>query len=238
MRALLGIRVGALLVAIACSGTSTAPAPAPAAGASSTAPAAAATTSAPAAQATASGPNIADLLKAGKLSSYKVTYKWTITGGGQTQTSEQTWYYNAPKARFDFSAGPAAGGGTFSVYTLEDGTYLCTSAGGQSFCQKSPPGSGLDANPAASFGLQLQDNPDRFNSSFQGSRSIAGQTAQCYGVKALTGSAFGDVTSCYSSTGVPLLTQIKSQGQEFTMEATNFSTSVSDADSKLPAAAN
>jgi hypothetical protein len=200
----------------------------------------AAATAAPATQAagapgaptaTASGPSIADILKAGKLSSYKVTYKWTVTAGGQTQTSEQTWYYKAPNARFDFSAGP---GSLFSVFTLPDGSYVCTTAGGQSFCQKSPGGTGLDANPAASFGLQLQDHPEQFNSSFQGTRSIAGQTAQCYGVKSLAAGAFGDVTSCYSSAGVPLLTQIKSPGQEFTMEATSFSTTVSDADFKLP----
>jgi outer membrane lipoprotein-sorting protein len=212
---------------------------APSAQAPATAPAAAVTaaqaaaTSAPAA--TPSGPNVADLLKAGKLSTYKVTYKWTIVAGGQTQTSEQTWYYKAPKARFDFSAGP---GSLFSVFTLEDGTYVCTTAGGQSFCQKSPGGSGLDANPAASFGLQFQDHPEQFNASFQGTRSIAGQTAQCYGVKSIAAGAFGDVTSCYSSNGVPLLTKMTSQGQEFTMEASNFSTTVTDADFKLPAAAN
>ena len=180
-----------------------------------------------------SGPNIADILKAGKLSSYKVTYKWTVTAGGQTQTSEQTWYYKAPKARFDFSAGPGA---VFSVYTLPDGTYMCTGAGGQTFCQKGPAGSGLDANPAASFGLQLTDHPEQFNSSFQGTKSIAGQTAQCYGVKSLAGAAFGDVTTCYSSAGVPLLTQIKSPNGDFSMEATNFSTTVTDADFVLPAA--
>jgi len=212
---------------------------APSAQAPATTPAAAVTaaqaaaTSAPAA--TPSGPNVADLLKAGKLSTYKVTYKWTIVAGGQTQTSEQTWYYKAPKARFDFSAGP---GSLFSVFTLEDGTYVCTTAGGQSFCQKSPGGSGLDANPAASFGLQFQDHPEQFNASFQGTRSIAGQTAQCYGVKSIAAGAFGDVTSCYSSNGVPLLTKMTSQGQEFTMEASNFSTTVADADFKLPAAAN
>ena len=212
---------------------------APSAQAPATTPAAAVTaaqaaaTSAPAA--TPSGPNVADLLKAGKLSTYKVTYKWTIVAGGQTQTSEQTWYYKAPKARFDFSAGP---GSLFSVFTLEDGTYVCTTAGGQSFCQKSPGGSGLDANPAASFGLQFQDHPEQFNASFQGTRSIAGQTAQCYGVKSIAAGAFGDVTSCYSSNGVPLLTKMTSQGQEFTMEASNFSTTVTDADFKLPAAAN
>ena len=226
----LGICAIAILLA-ACGGAAAPSAQGPV----STTAAAATAQGATAAPATASGPNIADILKAGKLSAYKVTYKWTITAGGQTQTSEQTWYYKAPKARFDFSAGPGA---VFSVYTLEDGTYVCTGAGGQTFCQKGPAGSGLDANPAASFGLQLQDHPEQFNSSFQGTKSIAGQTAQCYGVKALTGTAFGDVTSCYSSSGVPLLTQMKSPGQEFTMEASSFSTSVTDADFKLPAAAN
>ena len=170
-----------------------------------------------------------------KLSTYKVTYKWTIVAGGQTQTSEQTWYYKAPKARFDFSAGP---GSLFSVFTLEDGTYICTTSGSQAFCQKSPGGTGLDANPAASFGVQFQDHPEQFNASFQGTRSIAGQTAQCYGVKSVSVGAFSDVTSCYSSSGVPLLTKMSSQGQEFTMEASTFSTTVTDADFKLPAAAN
>ncbi len=226
--------VCAIAIFLAACGGAAAPsgqAPAASAAAATTTTAAqAATTTAPAA-ATAGGPNIADILKAGKLSQYKVTYKWTTTAGGQTQTSEQTWYYKAPKARFDFSAGPGA---LFSVYTLPDGSYVCTIAGGQTFCQKSPAGTGLDANPAASFGLQLQDHPEQFNSSFIGTRSIAGQTAQCYGVKALAGAAFGDVTSCYSSSGVPLLTQIKSQGQEFSMEASAFSTTVSDADFVLP----
>jgi len=44
-----------------------------------------------AAAATASGPSILDVLKAGKATAYKATYKWSITAGGQTQTSEQTW---------------------------------------------------------------------------------------------------------------------------------------------------
>ena len=225
----LGICAMAILLA-ACGGAAAPSAQGPA---STTAPTTAGAAATAAAPATASGPNIADILKAGKLTSYKVTYKWTVTAGGQTQTSEQTWYYKAPKARFDFSAGPGA---VFSVYTLPDGTYLCTGAGGQTFCQKGPAGSGLDANPTASFGLQLTDHPEQFNSSFQGTKSIAGQTAQCYGVKSLAGTAFGDVTTCFSSAGVPLLTQMKSPGQEFTMEATNFSAAVTDADFTLPAA--
>lgn len=223
--------IGAIALLLAACGGSAAPAPTATTAATAAAATTAVATSAPAAQATTSGPNIADILKAGKLSQYKVTYKWTTTAGGQTQTSEQTWYYKPPLARFDFAAGPGA---VFSVYALPDGTYVCTGAGGQMFCQKGPAGSGLDANPAANFGLQLQDHPEQFNSSFVGTKTFAGQSAQCYGVKSLAAGAFGDVTSCYSSSGVPLFTQIKSSGGDFTMEATGFSATVSDADFVLP----
>lgn len=69
-------------------------------------------------------------------------------------------------------------------------------------------------------------------------RSIAGQSAQCFGIKekAVAG-AFGLETGriCYAANGVPLLMQSKGTGYDMTFEATAFSTSVSDADFKLPA---
>jgi hypothetical protein len=51
-------------------------------------------------------------------------------------------------------------------------------------------------------------------------------------VKALGTAAggFTDATTCYSSGGVPLKTVITVQGQSLTMEATAFSTNVTDAD--------
>ena len=226
------VLVACVLALAACGGAAAPAAPAPAA---TTAAAAATSTQAAstAAAATSSGPNIADVLKAGKLSTYKVTYKWTIVTGGQSQESEQTWYYKAPNSRFDFSAGPGA---TFSVFSLADGTYVCTNAGGSAFCQKSAAGAALQANPAADFGLQLQTDPGQFNSSYQGVKSIAGQQAQCYAVKSLAGAAFAEVTSCYTATGVPLLTTMSAQGSTFTMEASSFSTTVADSDFTLPAA--
>jgi hypothetical protein len=179
---------------------------------------------------TSSGPNIADLVKAGKQTNYKVTYSWTIGSGAQAVTSEQTWYSKGTNTRFDFGLG--AGLGSISVYSIADGTFLCTTMGGAATCQKTSADAALQSNPAAEFGLQLATNPGQFNSSFTGTRSIAGQQAQCYAVKGTTG--FTDVTSCYSSSGVPLLTQMTAQGSAFTMEATNFSTTVSDADFVLP----
>ncbi len=186
-----------------------------------------------AASSAAAGPNLLDLLKTGKQTNYKVSYRWSIVTGGQTITSQQTWYYKPPKARFDYALGQT--GTSFSLFVLETGTFLCTSAGGTAFCQKSSQQSALQQNQAADFDLQVRDHPDQFNSTYQGTRAIAGQQGQCYVVKSLAASALGEVTSCYSSAGVPLYQQIKAQGSEVTMEATSFSTTVSDADFQLPA---
>jgi outer membrane lipoprotein-sorting protein len=225
MRPLIGPAI-ALLFASACGGSAAPAAQAPAAATATAAPAA--TTAA-----SAAGPNIADLLKAGKASTYKVTYTWSITTGGQTTTAQQTWYYKAPNARFDYSLGQA---GSFSIFALADGTFVCTSAGGSTFCQKSAGPSAFGQNPAADFALQLQDRPDQFNATFTGTETIAGQQAQCYTVRSLgtTAAGGGDVSSCYSSGGVPLKTSISAQGSSFTMVASAFSTSVTDADFALP----
>jgi outer membrane lipoprotein-sorting protein len=234
MRVLI-VATAAVVALVACGGTASPSAQAPAATSAAGGSVATSTTSSStAAPAASAGPSIADAIKAGRLSTYKVTYRWMITSGGQTVTSEQTWYAKAPNARFDLSLG--GGAGTFSVFSLADGTYVCTNAGGAASCQKSAAGAALQSNPAADFGLQLRDHPDQFNSTYQGTKTIAGQQAQCYNVKGIATTTFGDVTSCYSSSGIPLLTQMTAQGSTFSMEATAFSTDVTDTDFKLPAA--
>jgi len=70
---------------------------------------------------------------------------------------------------------------------------------------------------------------------FTGSQSIAGQQAQCYKVQSIAAGAFSDVSTCYSSSGVPLKTTISSSGSTVTMEATDFSATVADCDFTLPA---
>jgi len=181
-----------------------------------------------------SGPNISDVLKAGKATTYKATYTQSITAAGQTAATEQTWYAKGANTRFDFSAGPGA---LISVYSLADGTFLCTSAGGTAFCQKTAAQAAFVQNPAADFALQLQGDPSKFAASFTGSQTLAGQQAQCFSVKSVAGGAFGDVNTCYSSNGVPLKTTIAAAGSTVTTEATAFTTDVSDADFVLPAAA-
>jgi hypothetical protein len=218
---------GAAIALATCGGAASPVAQAPTA---TTGSVAASTQSA--AATTPGGPNIADVLKAGKTTTYKATYAWTITAGGQNTTSTQTWYYKSPNSRFDYSVGPGA---SFSIFSLADGTYVCTSAAGSGFCQKASGQAAFGQNPAADFALQLQGDPSKFNATFTGSQSIAGQQAQCYKVQSATGT-FGDVSTCYSSSGVPLKTTISASGSTVTMEATSFSSTVADSDFTLPAA--
>jgi hypothetical protein len=233
MKRLIGIGI-ATLFAVACGGGASQTTSATQA--ASVAPAAtSAATAAASASTAAAGPKLTDLVKSGKLGAYKVSYKWTMSGGAQNVDGQQTWYYKPPKARYDYAMSTAGGGALFSVFKLEDGSYFCTSMSGTAFCQKVESDAGMGQNPAADFDLQMSGKPDQFNATFTGTKTIAGQQAQCFGVKALGGAAgFGDTTSCYSSSGVPLLVQMAAQGSSITMEATSFSTTVSDADFKLP----
>jgi outer membrane lipoprotein-sorting protein len=218
---------GAAIALAACGGAASpaAQAPTPTAGSVATS-----TQSTPTSG--AAGPNIADVLNAGKTTTYKATYTWTIAAGGQNTTSTQTWYYKSPNSRFDYSVGPGA---SFSIYSLADGTYVCTTAAGSGFCQKASGQAAFGQNPAADFALQLQGDPSKFNATFTGSQSIAGQQAQCYKVQSVAAGAFSDVSTCYSSSGVPLKTTISASGSTVTMEATQFSTTVADSDFTLPA---
>jgi len=222
------VLAGAAITLAACGGAASPAAQAPTAGATSVAGSTQSTTAA-----TAGGANIADLLKAGKNTTYKATYTWTIAAGGQSTASTQTWYYKAPNSRFDYSVGP---GVSFSIFSLADGTYLCTNAAGSGFCQKASGQAAFGQNPAADFALQLQGDPSKFNATFTGGQSIAGQQAQCYKVQSIAAGAFSDVSTCYSSTGVPLKTTITASASTVTMEATDFSTTVNDSDFALPAA--
>jgi len=221
------VLTGAAFALAACGGSAAPAAQAPTATAGTVAGSTqSATTGAP------GGPNIADLLKAGKTTTYKATYTWTIGAGGQSTTSTQTWYSKAPNSRFDYSIGQGA---SFSIYSLADGTYLCTIVAGSGFCQKASGQAAFGQNPAADFALQLQGDPSKFNATFTGSQSIAGQQAQCYKVQSIAAGAFSDVRTCYSSSGVPLKTTISSSGSTVTMEATDFSATVADSDFTLPA---
>lgn len=227
-------------LAVACgggaspeSGISTAPTAAPTA---APAPAGAGTaTATPAPAATVKPPSFADLVSQGKSAEYKVTYKVQTTAGGQTVGIEQKWYVKGKRSRFDFSTKE----GSVSLFNLEGGTHVCTSVQTGDYetetsCFGMPKDQALQQNQAAALDLQIKDKPDQFDPTFEGTRQIAGQAAQCFAVKARV-AGLGESRICYSAGGIPLLIASKGQGFETSLEATSFSTTVPDADFRLPA---
>lgn len=183
-------------------------------------------------------PSFMDIMNSGKQASYKVTYKITGTSAGQNLSGEQTWYLKPPKTRMDFSLGGTGEAGRASLYLTGDDTVMCSMAGGATTCLKMPKAQAMQQSQGASAQEQVQTNPAGFDGSFQGTKDIAGQQGLCFVLKPKGSSeaGFTEGTFCYTKQGALLLMQSKSQGSEMKMEATSFSTSVSDADFQLPSA--
>ena len=173
------------------------------------------------------GPNFLELMSGARNTAYKVTYR--MSGSGQGASVDQTWYIKPPKSRWDM-------GSDMSIYVLEDGFYQCTRSGGTATCLQLGQAQGGIQSPGFQAQMEMQDKPDQFNPNYQGTRQIAGQQAHCYALNPVAAAlSIGQGTFCFSSQGVMLLMEARSQGSEFRMEATSYSTSVSDADFTLPA---
>lgn len=234
---------GTALVALTACGGSAPPAASPSGGggapaAGSPAATTAAPTTAPAPAATtapaASGGNFADLVRGSRNVSYKATYKMSGSSKGQAFNGEQTMYMKPPKMRMDITLPQGPGGS--SMFMLENGNYMCAALAGTQNCLKLPGTQGLGtANQGAAAQDEMTTKPENFETTSAGNRTIAGQTGQCFNVKPKQAGSFDTALFCITSNGIPLLTQVKSSDTDITMEATNVSTTVADADFQLPA---
>jgi hypothetical protein len=227
---------------VACGGAAPATGGSSAPSAAATTAATAAATSAATASAQASAADasaqLAATLGLAKNATYKVTYKLTASGGGADAFSgEQTWYFKPPRARFDFSTLQGGTKLTISFFSLPEGSFYCFSLGVVQCLTVAGTGSPLDQNAAAVAQQSLIGNPSGFGATPSTAKTIAGQTASCYDVTSKGGTtAFDSGTFCYSKEGVPLLSSFTTaQYASWSMEATNYSTTVADADFTLPA---
>jgi len=196
-------------------------------------------TGAPTTAAGGNQPKLADLLAAAKVSQYKITYRITASGGGADAFSgEQSWYFKPPRSRFDFGSNVGGQTTTISFFSLPEGSFYCFAGGGSAQCLAiAGAGSPLDQNLAVSMQQSLVNHPDQYGGTFSQSKTIAGQQALCYDVKATAAAATGlsSGTFCYSKEGIALLSQFSASGSSWSMEATNVSTTVPDSDFTLPA---
>lgn len=186
----------------------------------------------------AAGPALAAILGTAKLTEYKVTYKLTATGSGAAMSGEQTWYLKPPRSRFDFTSAMGGHATTMSIFDLPEGSFMCFGDVGQTQCLGTPAsGSPAQQNLALSFQESLVDHPNDWGGVLVETRTIAGQKAYCYDVRALAAAAAGlsEGRFCWSDKGMLLLQSFKSGDGTWSMEATNVSTSVPASDFTLPA---
>ena len=224
----------ATIFAAACaSGAAPAPSSATQAATASTS-AATALPNAPAPSAAASAnPDSAliDLIRGGKASAYKVTYTMTTSGGGQNTSTTFSQAFKSPYYRVEMAM---EGSGTVITLVRPEGSYLCGAIFGPSpscFSTGAGGGANLPAPPQpiptdlAGWGIVATSG-----------RTVAGQSTSCFSFKAPTtpGGAGFETIGCYTTQGIPLFMSTKSAGTEVSMTATQFSTTVGDADFAVP----
>lgn len=162
---------------------------------------------------------------------YKVAYDISSDAGVQQTSSQMTQYIKGTKKmRFD-----SAYAGTESrSYLLDDLFYSCSQQQGAWSCIKIA----LSKDDNTKAVDDIEANKDDYQITADGSMQIAGVTASCFKV---SGKNIESYRACYSPEGVPLYVKMisASGGKSFTteMKATSYSTSVSDSDFVLPAAA-
>ena len=187
-----------------------------------------------------------DLLRGGKGSAYKVTYNFAMSGGTTTQdqTGSLTQTVKVPLFRQDLTLTVGGktqtittiinGQGTFSCGSFISGTPGCFNFGGAT-------GAAIGAAATAPQGpTGVPSDLAGWNLVPASSKNVAGQDTRCFsftGPTATTGAAAGvsvTATGCYTSQGVPLYIASKVGSITSEMTATQFSTSVTDADFALP----
>jgi hypothetical protein len=183
--------------------------------------------------ATGGGANAALTALEGKAATkeVKAAYDFTSTAAGTTTTASFTIYSKPPDSRFDV----VEGGVTSTILTTGGKTYICSADTGS--CYESPtqiplPFLSFFTDPtslSSMIGANLSDaNINR------SSKTVAGQSADCFAVAGGAAGAVGTGEVCFSSDGVLLSITANSAGTVFTLAATSVTGTVSAADLTLP----
>lgn len=235
-------RLALLLVLSAACTAPSAGAPSPTAPAtSSVAPETGAPTGTPAATAASATPEptaerdaLLDLIRSGELPAYKITYAVTTAGAaGPASLVGWTQVHSPPRFRSDLTARDAGKTQTIITILTEDAYYLCMDAEGQQACFEFATAEDAAMIQTAQAPQPLPEDVESWSFAHLETRTLAGVQARCYEMSDAA-AAGQSATACYSVEGVPLYIRTTSEGVELTMEATSYTTAVSDADFELP----
>lgn len=155
-----------------------------------------------------------------KATNFMATYEIS----GVESFSEMSLYWKDDKFRYDFENEEGKG----SLFFMDGKLYSCSKQDDQDICvdmgeQEAP----------ETFANQFSADLDNYNIFSKPSRTIAGQTARCYGFTDTENDV--DWESCYSNDNALLYSKTTNAEQTIELKATKYSKSVSDADFELPA---
>ncbi|MBI2913258.1 MAG: hypothetical protein HYY03_05005 [Chloroflexi bacterium] len=183
-----------------------------------------------------------DLAKATEGITAKVTYRFTSSiVGGQESEFTMTLTQRPPDSRIDYSfSEPGQPATATSVIQVGDASYLCTDlGGGEGTCLSVPADQAQQQTdlfePIFSTTESLAEDIEGFDLVDESERTIAGVTAKCFTVKATSITEFASAETCISEDGILLLSKVTLEdGSETSIEATEVSTDVTDADFQPP----
>jgi hypothetical protein len=180
--------------------------------------------------------NLTDLTKKRRQATFKVAYTWTTSTAKGSDTTYETWYSKPPRSRVDF--GKPNEPNWMSQFGLEDGGFGCLTAMGKPTCSKvsDEKVSAEDSSTVAVFMTAFEGIlTDKSIGATRDTRTIAGQRASCAKATNVLLLGFTEITLCFAGNGVPLLLDWKAGSDAFRLEATSYSSTVSDKDFELPA---
>lgn len=164
----------------------------------------------------------------------RVTYR--VSGAGQT-AGEWTVVQKPPNSRIEFASTEPGSEGRTIIIVTEDKSYVCFSASGQENCIETPSSQTQDEtaplDPLFSIPNEIIADAEAVNVLEESDRTIAGVDAKCFTVESgLADLAEGEM--CFSEEGMLLYLRTGSGATEFTFEAIDASTDVSDSDFEPP----
>jgi predicted small lipoprotein YifL len=167
-----------------------------------------------------------DFVKKKLSAEYVVTYE--ITADDQKYTMKQ--YVSGKNMRTDMTLDQ----GEARTYILDKVFYTCMNTDGwQCFKMESPETEQL----ATDYMADVEMNPDNYDISFSGTKTVAGEKAFCFDVTVKQEGLTADVSQCFSAEGVPLYIKADAKGTSMEMIAKSYSKNVKDSDFTVPAKA-
>ena len=161
--------------------------------------------------------------------SYMVDYDYTATANGETTSGDMVMYMKNPKFRTDITTTVDGTAMTSRIIYADSKIYSCTDAAGSWSCFESE----ASATATSANTSEVEDNPDDYAITADGTMVVAGQTASCFRIVANDNSFTSRY--CYTASGVPVYIKSEADGYVSELTATSYSETVAESDFDLPA---